>query len=60
MILTGNRPTIRLNIALILMFVVLIVGTASLIGIVSFRNGLKAIDEVAERMMDSTQSRVSG
>ncbi|MFZ3049016.1 MAG: ATP-binding protein, partial [Desulfatirhabdiaceae bacterium] len=59
MILTGNRPTIRLNIALILMFVVLIVGTASLIGVVSFRNGLKAIDEVAERMMDSIQSRVS-
>ncbi|MDO8971513.1 MAG: hypothetical protein Q7U74_12540, partial [Saprospiraceae bacterium] len=59
MIRAGNRPTIRLNIAIILMFVILIFGTAGLIGIVSFRNGLKAIDEVAERMMDSIQSRVS-
>ena len=59
MIRTGNQSTIRLDIAIILMFVILIFVTTSLIGIVSFRNGLKAIDEVAERMMDSIQSRVS-
>lgn len=59
MIRTGSRLSIRLDIAIILMFVILIFGTAGLIGIISFRNGLKAIDEVAERMMDSIQSRVS-
>lgn len=55
----NNRLTIRLDVFIIVIFVILIIGTASLIGIISFRNGRSAVDALAERMLDSIESRVS-
>lgn len=56
---TTRRFTLRLGVSIIVIFVTLILGTASLIGVISFHNGRSAVDALAERMLDSIESRVS-